>query len=228
MVALAVALVAIAAGQVAATPISGLFNTGVNSLGLPLAAGAIDPHYTLIASDDPAFPGPNAFVTSPPLPVTWIPNTSTGQWISPNTLQFVAGAATAAPTVGDAAGTYIYQTTFDVNANPKTVSIAGAWAVGKIGLIELNVGSPGGGYVLGTTNLVGPGALTPFAIPVGSPFVAGINTLDFVVINTAAGSTGLQVQGLTGNQIPEPSTVALAAIGFVGLVALRYRRSRKH
>jgi hypothetical protein len=208
--------------------VPGLFNTGVDASGNPLPAGTIDPHYTLIASDDPLFPGPSAFVTLPVLPATWTSDTSTGKWISPNPVQSPQDVSGPPPTVGNAAGTYIYQLSFDLTGlDPKTVAISGAWATSTIGLIELNVGSPGGGYVAGTTNLNGPGAYTGFTIPVGSAFHAGINTLDFVVVNAATGATGLHVERLSGNGIPEPSTIVLATIGFVGLVALRRRRGRK-
>jgi hypothetical protein len=234
MAAVALALLTVSAGQVTATPIPGLFNTGVDGTGTPLAAGAIDPHYTLVASDDPAFPGPHALVVTPPLPGTWTGNTATSQWISPNSIQSapgVGGASPAvAPVVGDAAGTYIYQMSFSLaGLNPALATISGSWAVDGIGLIELNIGSPGGGYVVGTTNLVGPGSFHTFTIPAGSPFLPGTNTVDFVVVNNTSAPphpTGMQIVGLSGNApgIPEPSTFALAAFGFVGLVAFWRRR----
>jgi hypothetical protein len=48
-----------------AEPIPGLFNTGVNDAGTPLAGGSVDPHYSLIQSADPAYPGPDAIVAEP-------------------------------------------------------------------------------------------------------------------------------------------------------------------
>ena len=236
MAALALVLLAIVADHATATlmttqPIPGLFNTGVDNSGNPLPAGSVDPHYSLIASDDPAFPGPNAIVTTPVLPSGWIPNSTTGQWISPNPNQAPQDVAGPPPTVGNAAGTYIYRTSFDLTGlDPAQATITGAWAVDAVGLIELNVGQPGGGYILGTTNLNGPGQFTTFTIPAGSPFHTGVNTLDFVVLNGADGnSTGIHIERLSGNApgIPEPSTVALATIGFISLVAVRARRGRK-
>src|SRR5258706_16283130 len=44
-----------------ASPIPGLFNTGVSTQGVLLASGSVDPHYSLIQSPDVSFPGPNAF-----------------------------------------------------------------------------------------------------------------------------------------------------------------------
>ncbi len=52
-----------------ALAVSGLFATGVDGTGVPLAIGSIDPHYTL-SSDDPTRPGPNALVVAPV--VGWI------------------------------------------------------------------------------------------------------------------------------------------------------------
>jgi hypothetical protein len=221
-----------AVGSVRATPIPGLFNTGVDGTGANLPAGSVDPHYTLIASDDPQFPAPppaSAFVTDSPLPGTWASNASNSQWISPNPLQTSVGtnfAPAVTPTAGNAAGTYIYDLPFSMAGLSTTLAtISGAWAVDDIGLIFLN-----GVYINGTTNLNGAGTLTTFNIPAGSPFVAGTNHLDFLVVNTAAGSTGLQVVGLNGNSpgIPEPSTIVLGGMGFVGLPAVRLHRGRKH
>lgn len=220
MAALTVALIVGAATQAEAVPIPGLFNTGVDSTGAVLAPGTTDPHYSLIASDDHSFPGPAAPVTDLPLPASWIANSSTSQWISPNPVQSLD---TGAPS--DTAGTFIYDLPFDLTGlNPKMASIAGFWAVDDIGLIFLN-----GVYVAGTTNLSGSGVLTGFSVPIGSNFTSGVNHLDFVVVNSAAGSTGLRVEGLSGNSppIPEPATIVLAGVGFVGLVALRLRRGRK-
>ena len=217
--------------------IPGLFNTGVDDSGAPLAAGAADNHYKLIASDDPLFPVPPhppatppigipSKVTDSPLPGTWTANTgvpSASQWISPNAQQTPQDNNLP---VGNAAGTYIYELTVDLTGlNPQTVSISGLWAVDNIGLIDLNVGTPGGGYIPGTTNHGGASGYTPFTIPAGSPFVAGLNKIDFVVITGAAGPTGMHVDNLAG--IPEPSSVALATIGGVGLLAMQYRRRRR-
>jgi hypothetical protein len=222
--ALAVVLVLNVSGIARAVMVSipGLFNTGVNSLGNPLAAGAVDPHYTLISSDDPAFPGPNALVTDSPLPGGWTPNTPTAQWISPNAEQ--TPLDNGGPGTGNSVGTYIYDLPFNMTGlDPTQASITGSWAVDTIGLIYLN-----GAYVGLTTNLGGSSTPTPFSVPIGSNFGPGVNHLDFVVINAAAGSTGMIVQGIGGNApgIPEPSTIVLAGLGFVSLIVVRLRRRK--
>ena len=88
----AAAAVVIAACSSASTPepepvattssalaIPGLFATGVNAAGVPLANGAVDPHYTL-TSNDPNFPGPNAVAVA--ANAAWTPNTAASKWIS--------------------------------------------------------------------------------------------------------------------------------------------------
>jgi hypothetical protein len=68
---------------VSAAPIPGLFNTGVDSGGNLLPDGAIDPHYTLVASDDPHFQGPNAFTLSKGFALGWMPEGPFSRWIGP-------------------------------------------------------------------------------------------------------------------------------------------------
>ena len=66
-----------------AVPIPGLFNTGVDNSNTPLAGGSVDPHYALIASADPAFPGPAAIIASVIPAAYWISNNATSKWIAP-------------------------------------------------------------------------------------------------------------------------------------------------
>ena len=88
----------VGATQVHAAPIT-LFNTGLGGL------GTVDPNYELIASDDPANPGPDAIVADPSA-VQWIANDVTSKWISPSPIQDCCPAGSGNPD-----GTYIYQTT---------------------------------------------------------------------------------------------------------------------
>ena len=207
------ACVLAAATTAHAVPITGLYTTGVDNLGVPLAGGAVDPHYKLIASDDANFPGPNAIVVSAPLPGIWTPNIATAKWIAPRADQIE---------LGNAAGTYIYRLTFDLGAgNPVGSSLTGLWATDNVGLIFLN------GVYTGNTNLLPPNTVSGFSIT--SNFVAGINHLDFVVVNSSPGPTGLIVERLIGDTpgIPEPSSIVLAALGCAGLVGLKLRRRAK-
>lgn len=204
----------LAVGSKASAVAIQIYNTGVNAASTPLADGAVDPHYTLIASDDVAFPGPNALVVnSAPVPLGWIGSSATSKWIAPRADQSVSG--------GDALGSYIYRTTFDLTGkNPATASLAGSWATDNIGVVFLN------GVYAGVTNLAGPSVYTGFNITSG--FSAGINTLDFLVVNngTSANPTGLRVE-ISGNvNVPEPTTAVLASLALVGMCVAGFVRAR--
>jgi hypothetical protein len=162
--------------------VGGLFTTGVDGTGTPLAAGAVDQHYTL-TSDDPARPGPNALVVSPE--TGWIPSTSTSNWVSAQANGFGANLAN-----------YTYTTTFTLTGvDPTTVTIGGSWACDDSCVIKLN------GTVVASYAAPGWLAVAAFTIPTGSPFVAGTNTLAFVVTNSGGGASGLQVVSISGTSL---------------------------
>ena len=67
-----------------AGPIPKLFNTGVDESGVLLAESQMDPHYTMTASADTNFPGPDAFTLMPGYPVgPWIEEGPNSRWIAP-------------------------------------------------------------------------------------------------------------------------------------------------
>ncbi len=162
-----------------ALTIAGLFSTGVDATGTPLAVGAVDPHYTL-ASTDPAFPGPSAIAVTPAS--GWTANTTTSKWIS-----------IQANDNGVANAKYTYTTTFTLGGvNPLTATLAGKWACDDSCVLKLN------GTQVAATTASAWTTVTSFAVPAGSPFVIGVNTLSFVATNTTGGATGVQVVTLTG------------------------------
>ena len=186
-----------------------VFNTGVVSQ-TPVALagdGAVDSHYTLIASADPSAPGPNAYVAGPdgvfPIP-PWLPSGPDSKWISP----WVSAATNAL------AGTYTYRTSFDlVGLDPSTAVLTGRWAADNSGVVFLN-GAPLA-VRTGTFD-----AWSPFTMSSG--FVAGLNTLDFVVSNAPGRSgnpTGLRVEigGVADLAVPEPPTSLLIALALFGI-----------
>lgn len=212
----AAALVTVlAVGSKASAVAIQIYNTGVNNALATLADGAIDTHYSLIASDDVAFPGPNSLVVnSAPVPLGWIGSSLTSKWIAPRADQSVAG--------GNALGSYIYRTTFDLTGlNPATAALTGNWATDNIGVVFLN------GVYAGVTNLAGPSVYTAFNVTSG--FTGGVNTLDFLVVNngTSANPTGLRVE-VSGSAllIPEPSTAVLASLALVGMCVAGFVRAR--
>ena len=171
-----------------AVPVPGLFDTGLDSAGVALPAGAVDAHYALIASADPVYPGPHALVASGLASGNWIANTATSQWVAPATDENWPGMGTAL-----AAGDYVYRLSFSLaGIDPATVSVSGSYGADNACVIQLN-GTPQGSGITSYNPLV--------AFALASGFVAGINHLDFVVTNwTASGSnpSGLRVQGLIG------------------------------
>ena len=171
-----------------AASMPGFFNTGVDNAGVTLATGAVDPHYVLIASADPSYPGPSAFAAFPIAPGYWMPNNALSRWIAPATDENYPALGTSHP-----GGDYTYRFTFDLTGyDPSTVVVSGSWGVDNSGSIRLN-GLPTGISTTSYNPLVG------FSIIYG--FVDGINDLDFVVTNYAssgANPTGLRVEGLAG------------------------------
>src|ERR1700730_432701 len=158
-----------------------LANTGNNGGLLP--DGAIDPNYTLLLSSDPAFPGPNAFVTNSGYPIPpWTANGPDSKWISPR-----ADAGNSYSTGNNAC-----RCTFDLSRfDPATPQFTGAWLTDNSGIdILLNGVSISPTLATGFTQPMG--TLT-FSAPVGSNFIACTNVLDFV-INNAGGPTGLRVE----------------------------------
>ena len=139
----------------------------------------MDSHYTITASADASFRGPNALVvTSNVFPIgPWLWDGPNSKWIAPQNNQ----------AAGNLPGTYIYHTTFNLTGfNPATATLTGQFAADNSAIIKLN------GVVVGPTAPT-YSAWTQFAI--NSGFAAGINTLDFVVTNDPSGAnpTGLRV-----------------------------------
>ena len=195
-----------------ATSISGLFNTGVDNSNVLLANGATDPHYTLITSADPSFPGPSTFVVNssayPLASGPWIADGPNSKWIGPTANPDL----TATP-----AGLYVYQTTFNLTGNPSSAVITGEWTSDNNAVIFLNGNNTG--ITDGSAHY---GAFSTFTI--NSGFVAGLNTLDFDVTNApevgGLNPTGLRVE-FSGTSAPEPCVILLLGFGLAGLAAFR-------
>lgn len=162
----------------------GLYSTGVNNDGQPLAPGEIDGHYVL--TTNPNGGGSNVTVHNDtyPLgvPTVWSPNSSGAKWIS-----------SRANSVGSRPGSYVYRTTMDLTGrDPSRVRIAGRWTADDALLLRVN------------------GALAPSRVGRGQyfttaafelnalnvPLVRGTNVLEFEVINDgfAGNPTGLFVE----------------------------------
>ena len=173
---------------------TGLYGTGVDDSGALAVEGSADLHYQLVASADPFYPGPQALVmTNNVWPVqsgVYMTNGPISSWISP------------APNsgVGNLVGNYTYRTSFMLDTlDPSTVRIEGRWASDN-GAFDVLLN----GVSLGLVNNNGFASFAPFVISSG--FVAGSNSLDFVIYNGPdAGPTALRVE-MTGMGLPYTAT----------------------
>jgi hypothetical protein len=219
---LAAATVAIGlsfAGAAGAATITGLYNTGVDAGGVALATfGGIDTHYSIIATDAPNFGLGTAITYEHP---SYADGDADSKWIS--------GRADGQTGAGSSHTTY--RTSFSLTGlNPFTAFISGLWGTDNEGEIFLN-GVSTGITLTGTT----PGVLdgtdadnftSLHAFSISSGFQAGLNTLDFVILDTGPPSA-MRVDNLSGTAavVPEPATWALMILGF-GSAGATLRRRR--
>jgi hypothetical protein len=143
----------------------------------------------------------------------WIPNSTTSSWIGPS------NASTHTP------GFYVYETKFNLTGyQANQVAIGGQFTVdNRITKVLLN------GQVVSGVNYLPPGNVVDgqlykywkqFALPVGSSFLSGLNSLVFVTQNLTGNKgnpTGLRVeyfaQASSAPLIPEPTSALLFALG---------------
>jgi len=170
-------------GQSGFVTIPGIANTGANNDGTLAPPGSVDSHWSLILSADPSFPGPSAFIASPPNP-TWSSNGPKSQWISP--------AATG--TQNRHVGAYKYRLSFNLTGlNPASALLKGSFVSDNNTTTVLLNGVITG--ITGPSNFgKQPSNGTNFSFNTG--FTVGVNTLDFIV-NNNGGPTALRVE-LTG------------------------------
>jgi len=189
----------LAASQAAADTI--LYNTGVDASGTAIPTGTLgDPHYIVI---DPANFGSTVRVARS---TSWMADTSTSAWITPNTSN--------APN-----GSYTYRTTFSLAADGP-VSFSGRWATDDQGsdiLID-------GAHAITTSVSMSFSDWTPFSLSgVGH---AGTNTIDFIVRNTGGAPSGLRVEFnplSSAAPLPTAGWAGMALLGGIGVTQWRRR-----
>ena len=202
-------LILVLIGSAQAAPIN-IFNTGVDANGDVVTGGTVgDEHYTLISDPNGTITGiKTATAISEGYPIgPWLGDNSLSSWIGPNTDNLVGPG-----------GVFTYQTTFDLSGlDHTTASILGRWATDDQGIdILIN------GTATGNTS-ASFGVFTDFTI--NSGFIAGVNTLDFVVTN-GHGPTGLRVEITNANAVAVDEPYALALLG-LGLLGLGINRNKK-
>ncbi|WP_020472284.1 Ig-like domain repeat protein [Zavarzinella formosa] len=160
----------------AAAPFN-LFSTGVSDEGLPLAAGFIDPHYLITSTPTSTAIGLASATNSGSFPFPyWAADSSSSGWISPN-----ANENSSISGVGEPAGLYTYETTFDLtDFDPFSAAITGRVAADDT-VVAIRLNGQDVGYV--------PSGGSDFAdfrpVSITRGFIAGVNTLEFIVENGA-------------------------------------------
>ena len=150
--------------------VPGIYSTGVENNGALAADGSIDLHWIIGASADPTHEGPDAIVITPGLsPVPpWLSAGPQSKWIAPRADQ----------NVGNYEGNYTYQTFFDLTGvDMCKFRLAGQIAVDN-SLVDIVVNGLSQGVSGGSFT-----AFLPFSVTNG--FVAGPNTVDFIINNAA-------------------------------------------
>ncbi len=203
----AISLLSVGSGLASAASI------GVYSTGVSVTAG-LDNNYQIVAdtTGEATTPLPTPGVVVTKLPTDWVAPIAGSLWIGPQ-----ADESTATTPNGCCNGSDTYQTTFSLaGLDPDTAALsiivsaddrANIWLNG----IEVYKAGGGEGYKPGdlVVNVTNP-----------ADFLAGVNTLDFVVLNFT-GSTGLDalVSGTASlaSVTPEPDAKGLLGLGAVAL-----------
>jgi len=191
--AVALGLLAATAVPALADEVPGIWATGIDDAGLTLPPGSADPHWDVVAVPaGSTFSAPgDAFVASPH--PSFVPNDPVNgpgsRWIGTT-----ASLRDAVPV-----GSYVYRTTFDLTGfDPATAVLSGRFLVDNTVVdIVVNGTSLGnfGGQFRSWKDL-----------QIDTGFVAGTNTLDFVVDNLGFDPSGLRVE-LAGTADPLPTAI---------------------
>ena len=187
--------------------------TGTTSTGALAAGGSADVHYALV-SVPAGVTNNGAFVATTTPSTIWTNATLGSQWIgmSPNL------------TTNYPLGSYDFRTTFSLAGfDATTATITGSVAADDNVTILLN-GMSTAYNAYGHYDYLSPIALT-------SGFIAGTNTLDFIVHNIVdASAFGLQAS-LFGTAtpsavVPEPASIVLVSLGGIAALGFGLRRRR--
>lgn len=196
-----------------ATPIPGLFNTGVDASGAALSGGngVTDPHYRITSAINPSLIGQQAVTYTYP----YFADDANSRWVSLGIDGGQSGAYSAVTT---------YSLTFDLTGfDALTASISGSYAADNSVRLLLNGTYTGNSF---------PGFSSYGSFTVSGGFQSGLNSLDFEVTDAGA-PTAFRVANLTGSAdvvrqsppvgVPELASMALLLAG-LGLAGVFTRR----
>lgn len=209
------------AGAVYATPISGVYSTGITA-----SVGQQDPYWQIYYDGSPM---PAYVVEDSGWPGAWAPNDANSRWIGP---QINYSGLTSAY---DPVGVYGFALRFDLAGYDKaTADIRFRWSSDNLGTnVFLNgVDLPGAP----TIGAQGYNAMSAeFALP-AMYLNPGLNLLEFKVTNIACPECGdkpnpaavrVEFTAAEASQVvPEPAAAFLTGLGLIGLGVL-FRRRRK-
>jgi len=195
--------------------------------GLPTSAGpapgAVLVGFTPVVVPNGGFPIP-----------PWVSDTTSSSWIAPTAtggstsalapyLATGFSAATSAPQ-----GYFYYNTSFTLASATGNSLTGGLWATDNNGIAIYLNGNAEGSFVPGSTGFI---SFSSFLIN-PNDFVKGANNLTFVVFNenfppatNHESPTGLNVEGAI-TSVPEPSTLAIAGLGALGMIGYGLRRRK--
>lgn len=192
-----------------------IYNTGVGANdSIPATKGVADPHWQLVSTPTSSSGGTAYVVTGKA--AGWATGTNS-QWLAPGTYG----------TTAQAVGNYSYQTTFDLaHLQYATAQLTGQYAADDC-LVDVLLNGVSTGIkssgTCGVTNYYG--IFTSFSITSG--FIAGVNTLTFILQNahTNPNPTGVDIQ-ISGTALPapEPASLGLLGLALLGLGGMWIRR----
>lgn len=193
--ALTLGLVLAAAAPALADDVPGIYATGIDDAGMTLPPGSIDPHWDVIAVPAGSrFSAPGDAIVASPHPsfVANDPVNGPGsRWIG------TTGSLRDAVPAGD----YVYRTTFDLTGfDPATAVLSGRFLVDNT-VVDVVVNGTSLGHFGGQFR-------TWKDLTLDTGFVAGTNTLDFVVSNLGFDPSGLRVE-LAGTADPLPTAITV-------------------
>ena len=151
-----------------------LYNSGLQDGG-PTSGGQPDAQFKILASDQSTTPA-TVFTN---IPTTWTANSQNSKWI---------GVKTSGSYPADV-GVYTFRYSIDLTKyDPFSVRMQGQWAADDTG-VDIIVNGNSTGQTTGST-------FSYSAFRLESLFIRGINTIDFVVRNSAPSAMGLRVEWL--------------------------------